>query len=108
MLILNVFGKKYQRTGTKKDGTEFKVNYQEAEMIRENKRPRVVEVSVPRDGVYPEGLYTLDESSYRPDRYDRLSLSSYLRLLPLDDAILIATKYESTINRTAENKANKK
>lgn len=108
MLILNVFGKTYQRTGTKKDGTEFKVAYQEAEILREGRRPRVVEVSTPRDGAYPEGLYTLDEKSYRPDMYDRLSLSPYLRLLPLDDAILIATKYESATSRSSVKKEGQK
>ena len=94
MLILKVFSQKHQRTGTKKDGTEFKVIYQEAEVLRRNRRPRLVEVSSPKDGAYVEGLYTLDESSFRPDNYDRLSLSPYIRLMPLNDAVQIATEAE--------------
>jgi hypothetical protein len=90
MLILEVFKGTHQRKGQKKDGTEFTVRFQEAEIRREGKRPRPIEISVPRDGAYIEGLYTLTGSSFRPDDYDRLSLSTYIRLEPLEDAIFKA------------------
>lgn len=93
MLILKVYGTKHQRTGTKKDGTEFKVNYQEAEILRQNRRPRPIEITYPMSGAYVEGLYTLDERSFKADDYDRLSLT-YLRLVALDDAIRIAQSAE--------------
>lgn len=94
MLIIEVFKPTYQRTGTKKDGTEFKVNYQEAEIRRQNKRPKPIEISVPRDGAYTEGLYTLTDNSFRPDNFDRLALAPFIQLTPLDDAIAIAQKAE--------------
>lgn len=56
---------KYQRTITKKDGTDFKINYQEAEIRRQGKRPKPTEITVPRSGAYIEGLYTLTDSSFR-------------------------------------------
>lgn len=88
MLILEVFARTYQITATKKDGTEFKVHYQEAEIREGNQRPKPIEISVPRSGAYYiAGLYTLAESSFRPDDYDRLSLIPFIRLEPLEEAI---------------------
>lgn len=96
MLVIEVFRPTYQRTGTKKDGAAFKINYQEAEIPRRNKRPKPIEISVPRDGAYVEGLYTLADNSFRPDVYDRLTLAPFFHLMPLDDAIKIAQEAEST------------
>lgn len=97
MLILKVFSQRLQRSGVKKDGTQFNITYQEAEILRRNRRPRVVEISSPRDGAYSEGLYTLDESSFRPDSYDRLSLSPYVRLMPLNDAMRLAEEIKPKV-----------
>lgn len=90
MLIVEVFKKTYQRNITKKDGTNFKINYQEAEIRRQGKRPKPIEITVPRSGAYIEGLYTLTGGTFRPDDYDRLSLSPYIQLAPLDEAIVAA------------------
>lgn len=98
MLVIEVFKPTYQRVGIKKDGTEFKVNYQEAEIRRQSKRPKPIEISVPRDGAYVEGLYTLADSSFRPDEYDRLCMAPFFRLVPLNDAIRIAQDAESATN----------
>ncbi len=94
MLILEVFKGIHQRKGQKKDGTEFTVRYQEAEIQREGRLPRPIEISVPRDGAYSADLYTVSASSFRPDDYERLTLSPYVRLKPLDDAIKLAQAAE--------------
>lgn len=104
MLILEVFKGTHQRKGQKKDGTEFTVRYQEAEIRRQGKRPRPIEVSVPRDGAYVEGLYTLSANSFRPDDYDRLALSPYIRLTPLDDAIKFAEDAEKEASTSTTRK----
>ena len=49
MLILKVYGLVHQRKITKKDRTDFEIRYQEAETVQENRRPRVVEVSISAD-----------------------------------------------------------
>ncbi len=102
MLIVEVFKKTYQRNITKKDGTDFKINYQEAEIRRQGKRPKPIEITVPRSGAYGEGLYTLTDSSFRPDDYDRLSLSPYIQLEPLDEAIITAQTAEKEWNESAK------
>lgn len=91
MFIAKLYSKVYERKGTKKDGTEFKVRYQEADILRENHRPRVVEISVRNDDRYEEGLYTLSADSFRPDRYDHLEMA-YPTLVPLDEAVKIAER----------------
>ena len=94
MLILRIFAQKHNRTIQKKDGSKFDITYQEAELLRQNRRPRVVEISTSTDGAYPEGLYTIHESAFRPDDYDHVSMSRYFRLQPLADAIGIAQSIE--------------
>ena len=89
MLILRVFGLIHQRKITKKDGSEFEIRFQEAETIQENRRPRVVEISVQGDGHYEEGLYTIAAQSFRPDRYERLEMA-FPTLTPLTEALKIA------------------
>ena len=91
MLILKVFGLVHQRKVTKKDGTEFTIRFQEAETIQENRRPRVVEISIPGEGHYKEGLYTLSAQSFRPDKYERLEMA-YPTLTPLEEALKSAEK----------------
>ncbi len=75
MLILKVFRLIHQRKVTKKDGTEFEIRFQEAETVQENRRPRVVEISIQGEGHYEEGLYTLSAQSFRPDKYERLEMA---------------------------------
>lgn len=91
MLILKVFGLIHQRKVTKKDGTEFEIRFQEAEIVLENRRPRVVEISIPGQGHYAEGLYTLSAQSFRPDKYERLEMA-YPTLTPLEEALKSADK----------------
>ena len=91
MLILKVFGLIHQRKVTKKDGTEFEIRFQEAETVQENRRPRVVEISIQGEGHYKEGLYTLSAESFRPDRYERLEMA-YPTLTPLDEALKAGEK----------------
>ena len=91
MLILKVFERIHQRKVTKKDGTEFEIRFQEAETVQENRRPRVVEISVPGEGQYQEGLYTLSAQSFRPDKYERLEMA-YPTLTPLDEALKLGEK----------------
>ena len=52
-------------------------------------RPRVVEISIPGEGHYKEGLYTLSAQSFRPDKYERLEMA-YPTLTPLEEALKIA------------------
>jgi hypothetical protein len=85
MLVLNVFKLVHERKVPKKDGTDFTIRFQEAEIIQNNKRPRVVEIPAPAVGRYEEGLYTLDAQSFRPDRYERLELG-FPKLVPLEEA----------------------
>lgn len=73
----------------KKDGAEFTFKYQEAEILRNGHRPRVVKISVPNQGRYEEGLYTLAAESFRPDKYERLEMG-FAELMPLDDALKVA------------------
>lgn len=89
MLILKVYGLVHQRKVTKKDGTEFDIRFQEAEIVQENRRPRVVEISTPGQGQYDEGLYTLSAQSFRPDKYERLEMA-YPTLTPLEEALKLA------------------
>ena len=91
MLILKVYGLIHQRKVTKKDGTEFAIRYQEAETVQENRRPRVVEISIQGEGHYKEGLYTLSAQSFRPDKYERLEMA-YPTLTPLEEALKLAEK----------------
>lgn len=91
MLILKVFGPIHQRKVTKKDGTEFEIRFQEAETVQENRRPRVVEISIQGKGHYEEGLYTLSAESFRPDKYEKLEMA-YPTLTPLDEALKLADK----------------
>ena len=95
MLILNVFGLIHERTATKKDGSEFKVRFQEAEILRDNRRPRVVEISVPKNDKYEPGLYTLSAESFRPSQYDRLEMS-YPTLISIEEAVNLAEKAKSS------------
>jgi hypothetical protein len=85
MLVLKVFNLVHERKVAKKDGTEFKIRYQEAEIIQKNKRPRVVEIPAPAEGRYEEDLYTLDAQSFRPDKYERLEMG-FPKLVPLEEA----------------------
>ena len=97
MLILKVFGLIHQRKVTKKDGTEFEIRFQEAETVQENRRPRVVEISIPGEGHYKEGLYTLSAESFRPDKYERLEMT-YPSLTPLDEALKLGEKENKAWN----------
>ena len=87
MLILSIDSKVHKRTGTKSDGSTFEVTFQEGEILYPNRRPRVIEVSPPRNDRYVEGFYTLDARSFRTDDYDRLILSKYSSLIGLEEAI---------------------
>ena len=91
MLVLRVFKMVHQRKGTKKDGTEFKVRYQEAEILQENHRPRVVQISVPGQGNYDDGLYTVSSESFRPNNYDSLEMR-FPTLTPLEKALKIGER----------------
>lgn len=73
---------KYQRTITKNDGTDFKINYQEAEIRRQGKPPKPIEITVPRSGAYVEGLYTLGRSAARTAYRNSAVHSTILRELP--------------------------
>lgn len=86
MLVLKVFKMVHQRKGTRKDGTEFTVRYQEAEIVQENHRPRVVHISVPGQGHYDDGLYTVSSESFRPNNYDSLEMR-FPTLTPLEEAL---------------------
>ena len=86
MLIVHVFNQVHERKATKKDGTEFTFKYQEAEIVRDGHRPRVIKISVPNQGRYEEGLYTLAAESFRPDKYERLEMG-FPELTPLEDAL---------------------
>lgn len=87
MLVLFVFGRVHERRVTRKsDGSEFKVRFQEAEIRRQDRRPRVVEIGVREGNSYKEGLYTLAAESFQTDRFDRLELG-YLSLISLDEAV---------------------
>ena len=56
MIVLYVFGLVHERRVTRKsDGTEFKVRFQEAEIRREKRRPRVVEIGVREGDKYAKG-----------------------------------------------------
>lgn len=91
MLVLKLYSPVHERTAKKKDGTEFRIRYQEAEIIQEGRRPRVIELSTPGQGHYSEGLYTLSVESFRPDRYERLELA-FPNLIPLDKALKTGEK----------------
>lgn len=92
MLILFVHRRVHERRVTRKsDGSEFKVRFQEVEIRRDDRRPRIVEVNLQEGSFYDEGLYTLSASSFRPDKYDRLELG-YPELVPLDQAIQLASR----------------
>ncbi len=89
MLILRVFGLVHQRKVAKKDGGEFEIRFQEAEIIQENRRPRVVEVFVQGDDRYDEGLYTVSAQSFKSGKYEKLEMA-YPTLTPLGEALKIA------------------
>ena len=89
------FGLIHQRKVTKKDGTEFEIRFQEAEILQENRRPRVVEISIQNQGHYEEGLYTLSAESFRPDMYEKLEMA-YPKLTPLDEALKLGAKENKT------------
>ncbi len=92
MLIVRVFKAAHQRTGKKKDGTEFQIRFQEAEIIQENYRPRVIEITIQRgQDPYPEGLYTIAAGSFRPDRYYRVEMI-YPTLTPLEEALKLGKR----------------
>ena len=107
MLVIEVFKPTYQITGTKRDETEFKVNYQEAAIRRQNKRPKPIETNIPRSGAYVDGLYTLPDNSFRPDDYDRPTLAPYINLVPLDDVIRIAEQHKKLSNQKSAKLAEK-
>ncbi len=89
---MHAFTIKYMSAGgKKKDGTEFTFKYQEAEILRDGHRPRVVKINVPNQGRYAEGLYTLSPDSFRPDRYERLEMG-FAELMPLEPALKEAEK----------------
>ena len=90
MLILSIDSKVHKRTGTKSDGSTFEVTFQEGEILYPNRRPRVIEVSPPRNDRYPAGLYTLDPRSFRTDDYDRIILGKYASLIPLEEGVAMA------------------
>lgn len=92
MLILEVDGHVHERKGTrKKDGSDFTIRYQEAKIIRENHLDRVVKISIPGEGKYEPGLYTVSADSFRPGEYERL-IMGYVDLMPLEQACEIANK----------------
>jgi hypothetical protein len=93
MFIARVFNQVHERKATKKDGTEFTFKYQEAELLRDGHRPRVIRISVPNQGRYEEGLYTLSAGSFRPDKFERLEMG-FPELTPLDVAIRDAEKQQ--------------
>lgn len=95
MFIARVFNQVHERKGTKKDGTEFTFKYQEAEILRDGRRPRVIKISVPNQGRYEEGLYTLSADSFRPDKYERLEMG-FAELVPLEEALKSAEKQHKT------------
>lgn len=84
MLVLHVYNYVHERKGTTKDGTEFIFKYQEAEMLRDSHCPRVVTLSVPNQGRYEDGLYTLSADSFRVDKYERLEMG-FPELISLDE-----------------------
>ena len=91
MLILKVFKLVHQRTAKKKDGTEFEIRFQEAEILQEDRRPRVVEISTPGQGKYDEGLYTISAGSFRPNNYERLEMK-YPELIALEEALKLGER----------------
>ena len=102
MLILNVFKSVQQRKGTKKDGTEFEIQFQEAEILQENRRPRVVEISVPRQGRYDDGLYTVSSESFRPNNFDSLEMR-FPTLTPLEEALKIGDRAQKNWKSGVQN-----
>jgi hypothetical protein len=93
MFIARVFNQVHERKATKKDGTEFTFKYQEAEILRDGHRPRVIKISVPNQGRYEEGLYTLSADSFRPDKYERLEMG-FVELTPLEIALKAGDKQQ--------------
>jgi Helix-destabilising protein len=93
MIVIYVFPQVHEKPLTRKsDGKEFKLRFQEAEVRRDRRRPRVLEIPIRDDAPpYAEGLHTIGAESFRPDQYDRLEMR-YLSLIPLDEAIQIAEK----------------
>ena len=86
MFIARVYNQVHERKGTKKDGSQFAFKFQEAEILRDGHRPRVIKISVPNQGPYEEGLYTLSADSFRPDKYERLEMG-FPELTPLEVAL---------------------
>jgi hypothetical protein len=95
MLVIKVFGIVHEWKGVKKDGSEFAFKFQEAELLRDGHRPRVVTISSPNSGRYEEGLYTRAASSFRPNKFERLELG-FPELSPLDVAIKEGDKMQKT------------
>ncbi|MEX2150529.1 MAG: single-stranded DNA-binding protein [Steroidobacteraceae bacterium] len=93
MLIVHVYNQVHERKATKKDGTEFTFQYQEAEIVRDGHRPRVIKISVPKQGRYEDGLYTLSADSFRPDKYERLEMG-FPELTPLEVALKDGEKHQ--------------
>jgi len=93
MLMIKILSEPISRHIKTRDGREFDIQYQEAEMIREKSRPRFLEISVPKNGQppYPKGLYTVSANSFRTDEYDRLHMKPYPLLIPLDQAVTEAS-----------------
>ena len=91
MLILFVFKQVHKRSGRRKDGTEFEVQFQEAEIWRESRRPQVVQIPVSNSGAYQEGLHTIAADSFRPNNFERLEMK-YPELVPLEEALQLADR----------------
>ncbi|ANO50069.1 single-stranded DNA-binding protein [Woeseia oceani] len=97
MLILNVHGPVHERTAVRKDGIEFRVRFQEAEILRGERRPRLVEISVPKTNTkYGEGLYTLSGQSFRPNQYDKIELV-FPTLIGIEEALKTASETKGAI-----------
>ena len=92
MIIIRILSEVNTREVQGKKGA-FTVRFQEAELVYEERRPRYVEVTPPADQPYTvDGLYSLDSRSVRPSDYDRLELSRYVDLVPLEAAVDFATQ----------------
>lgn len=98
MLILKVDGRVHERTAVTKDKAEFTIRFQEAEIIRQNRRPRLVEIVIGGRPRYAEGLYTLTSESFRPDRFERLEMA-YPTLIPLKEALEVAEKENKALRK---------
>lgn len=91
MVIINVVSKVQTKEVTGSNGL-FEIRFQDADLIMPNRRARALEIRAPRDGEYTPGLYTLATESLTTDQWDQLRLRRHPVLVPLAEAVNLASK----------------